>query len=182
MTYADELCALDLDELAIRFSDGSPRFAELDVHTWLAVMGRLADGLIEHAVEIDPRKWEFYSNAVESAWHAADRSGKIPPRETLLRGMNLTLALLHRVPQVSGVPLVDARMQAAGGLGEITVTPDEAESMSRGWQHRELREIAALRRIKEILKPALGLLEFIPPDDTTAKQLTRWREVYPLLP
>ncbi|MFJ9823668.1 hypothetical protein ACIRSU_04730 [Streptomyces sp. NPDC101160] len=177
----DDLTSLDLGSLAEVLASRTLTRAELGPGQWLGVVElltmRLADGFGELSTEL----WGTCSAALTYALETAVASGAIDHRESVIRRLNLSLALLQKVRPNAGLDILDPRQLIEILLEELPMSAEEARTLSTDWRSLDISQIRRLRAAKNLLSPGLALSRLASGEEFDPR-LRAWVQVFPSLP
>ncbi len=177
----DHLVRLDLQRLSERLAVGSPESVDLYPMQWLGVVELLTMQITECCADASAESWTVYSRAYSYSLDSAVSSGSFDHYEAVVRRLNLSAALLQRVPASSDVDLLDPNRILDLFLSEIQMSPEEARVLSFEWQGRNISDIRRLRSARSLVWPTLLAFRTVLRDDLDPR-LKEWESVFPLLP
>ncbi|MDH6116065.1 hypothetical protein ABH930_002072 [Kitasatospora sp. GAS204A] len=181
MSDLDQLVPLDLRELVDRLAARDPAVSELGTGQWRAVVELLTIRLTDGCANLRPDFWASCSAAFGYALDAAVAAGEMEHGETVVRRLNLTAALLRRVPEDPDVDLLDAHRVVEVFLRETPVSIAEAQEAVVDWHTRDIAALRRLRAAKNLLVPTLAILHAVGGCEGD-ERLTAWAAVLPTLP
>ncbi|MFE7635883.1 hypothetical protein ACFU7Z_17820 [Kitasatospora sp. NPDC057518] len=180
-TELDELVRLDLHALSETLASHSPGVVELGAGEWLGVVELLTMRLTDECGGLSADAWRACSSSITYALDAAVATGSIDHREAVIRRLNLSAALLQRVPVDAEVDLLDPNRIMETFLGEIPISIEEARELSTDWRGRDLADIRRLRAAKSLVLPTLIAMRSAVGEDLDPR-LKEWEVILPALP
>ncbi|MFJ3503681.1 hypothetical protein [Streptomyces sp. NPDC090135] len=180
MNRFDELVALDLQSLSEVLAARTPEVSELRRGQWLGIVELMTLRLTEGCASLPADSWATCSSALSYAFEAAMTSGSIDQRESVIRRLNLSVALLQQVPSNHEVDILNPSHQIDLLFGELPISVEEARVLSVDWRTLDIAQIRLLRAVKNLVSPALSLGRLAPGD--VNGRLQGWEEVFPSLP
>lgn len=177
----EDLVSQDLPALVAILSKGVPHASELDPMEWLGVVQRFSERLISGAQGLSDDSWHACSRAFSYVLDAAVASGGIDHHDSVIRRLNLTLALLRRVRPNAAIDILSVNHVVDLLFRELPMSAEEARDLSVDWRSLDIVQIRCLRRIRNLLSPVLSLRE-LPPGEQVDGRLDAWQAVFPLLP
>lgn len=177
----DRLVKLDLQALSASLAAGIPAVSELGAGQWRSLVELLTMRLTTDCRELQAGSWDDYSAALGYALDAAMSSGDLSRTEAVLRRLNLSAALLHRVPPDQNVDLLNPQRVVELFLREAPMSAEQAKELSVGWRSLGIEDIRRLRAAKNLLSPTLEAVRAVPETEFDAR-LKLWEAVLPQLP
>ncbi|MFJ2648522.1 hypothetical protein ACIO1C_17525 [Streptomyces sp. NPDC087420] len=181
MSRLEDLSFLDLRSLSDTLAAHAPAVSELRRSEWLGVVELITLRLtVEHG-SLPAESWATSLSAYTYALEAAVTSGSIDQRECLIRRLHLASLLLRQIPPNVGTDILDPGRLIDLTLQEIPMSAEEARDLSAEWRALDISQIRILRKIKNLLSPALGLVREAD-GEVRDERLKAWEEVVPSLP
>ncbi|WP_157850863.1 hypothetical protein [Streptomyces exfoliatus] len=181
MNSFDDLAALDLRSLSEALAAHVPGVSELGPNEWLGVVELLTARLADECRGLSGASWGTCSEALGYALNSAVASGVIDHRESVIRLLNLSLAVLRQVPSNAEIDILNPDLLIDLLFRELPMSVEEARDLSADWRTREIAQIRRLRAVKNLLSPALALVRMAFGEDFD-ERLKAWEEVFPSLP
>lgn len=181
MNRMDDLASLDLGSLSEVLAAHAPTVPELSRGQWLGVVELITMRLTDECGSLSAESRATCSLALAYALEAAMASGSIDERESVIRRLNLSVALLQRIPSndatdiLDPIHLIDLLFQA------LPMSIEEARDLSADWRALDIAQIRLLRSVKNLVSPALSLARLVCREDVDGR-LKPWEEVFPSLP
>ena len=148
---------------------------------WLGVVELLTMRLTEGSGDVPAEDWARCSAAMASALEAAVAAGAIDHRESVIRRLNLAVALLQNVVPIAEVDILNPDLLLDLMFQELPLSAGEARQMSAEWRNLDISQIRSLRVAKNLVSPALALARLVP-EAKFAGRLRAWEDVMPSLP
>ncbi|MFI6446749.1 hypothetical protein [Kitasatospora sp. NPDC050543] len=180
MNEFDNLASLDLRSLSEILATHAPTVPELGRGQWLGVVELMTMRLTDECGSLPAESWATCSLALSYALEAAVASGSIDQRESVIRRLNLSVALLQRVPLNAEVDILNPGHLVDLLFQEIPMSVEEARDLSVDWRALDIAQIRLLRAVKNLVSPALSLARLVPRE--VDGRLKAWEEVFPSLP
>ncbi|MFZ4266411.1 hypothetical protein [Streptomyces arboris] len=180
MNRLDELASLDLRSLSEVLAGHVPMVPELGRGQWLGVVELMTMRLTDECSPLPVESWATCSSALTYALEAALASGSIDQRESVIRRLNLSVALLQRVPPNAEIDILNPRYLIDLLFQELPMSAEEARSLSADWRALDIAQIRLLRTVKNLVSPALSLSRLAPRD--IDGRLKAWEDVFSSLP
>jgi hypothetical protein len=177
----DALVAMDVRRLASNLAGQPPQPGDLPPNQWLGVIGHLCSQIIEECAAFDFEEWVMVSRAVDNALLAGREAGAEERWSTVTRRLNLTAAILQRVPPMNDGSLRDPGIAAEIFLTEASVSVQEAEALSIDWRERDISTVRQLRVLKNMLAPMVFIRPLLE-DGIVKADLDTWVQLLPSLP
>lgn len=149
----------------------------LDVNGWRRLIEMLTHRIQEEGATLTPGGWEVCSAAVLRSLSGGVEAGAFNASEALTRRLNLTLAALAQAEPVDRVELLSPRHAIHLAVEEMPSDPEGVAVEARAWRSLPRARVLELRRLKNILTPALELARRY-----GDRRLEVWNEIYPTLP
>jgi hypothetical protein len=181
MSNFDDLVVLDLQMLSETLAAGVPNVSELEASEWLGIVEVIAARLTDESRGLSTGSWGVCSDALDHALNAAVESGAISQTESVIRRLNLSLVLLQSVPTNATISILNPHYQMDLLFQELSMSTEEARTLSIDWRRLEIEKIRRLRTLKNLLSPALALARHVYGDDLD-ERLKVWESVFPSLP
>lgn len=181
MNRLDDLASLDLRSLSAVLAAHSPMVHELGRGQWLGVVELMTMRLTDECSSLSAESWVTCASALAYALEAAVASGSIDQRESVIRRLNLSVALLQWVPPNPEVDILNPGHQIDLLFQELPMSVEEARDLSADWRTLNIAKIRLLRAVKNLVSPALSLAKKVPEEDHDGR-LKAWEEVFPSLP
>ncbi|MEU3752393.1 hypothetical protein AB0H17_06415 [Streptomyces olivoreticuli] len=181
MNQLDDLASLDLRSLSEILAARGLTVSELSRGQWLGVVELMTLRLTNECDSLSGESWATCSSALAYALEAAVASGSIDARESLIRRLNLSVALLGRIPSSGEVDILNPGHLIDLMLQELPVSVEEARDMSADWRALDITQIRLLRIVKNLVSPAFDLARMASGEDFDGR-LKAWEEVFPSLP
>lgn len=178
MGQLNDLASLNLRVLSAALA--SPRL-ELGHGEWLGVVELLTMRLVEGCHGLQAEEWTTCSAALQHTFEAAVDSGSIDRSESVIRQLNLSVALLQQISPNRDVDILNPDYLFGLLFRELPMSAEDARCLSIGWRTLDISQIRLLRAAKNLLSPALNLAGLVPIGDFT-EDLSAWKEVFPSLP
>lgn len=172
---------LDLLGLSQMLASRTPAPADLASGEWLGVVQLLTMLLARGCAELAGDSWRRCSAALDHALESAVASGAIDHRETVIRRLNLSAALLQQVPADPNVDLLAPARIARLFLDEVPMAAGEARELAPRWHSLDISLIRRLRYAKSLAFPALLAMRSAGGNEFD-ERLKEWADVLPLLP
>ncbi|MEU9496645.1 hypothetical protein AB0D73_33315 [Streptomyces sp. NPDC048215] len=180
MIGLDDLTSLDLRSLSEVLAAHAPRVPDLGSDQWLGVVELMTMRLTDECSSLPAESWATCSLALGYALDAAVALGSIDQRESVIRRLNLSVALLRQVPVSTEVDILNPGHLIDLLFQELPISSDEARDLSVEWRALDIAQIRILRAAKNLVSPALGLARLAPRE--IDGRLEAWEEVFPSLP
>ncbi|GGK25362.1 hypothetical protein GCM10011583_66690 [Streptomyces camponoticapitis] len=181
MNRLDNLASLDLRSLSEILASRAPAVPELGRGEWLGVLELMTMRLTDECGSLSVESWVTCSLAHEYALEAAMVSGSIDQRESVIRRLHLSVALLQQVPPNAEVGILNPSHLLDLLFQELPMSAEEARDLSVDWRALDIGQIRLLRAVKNLISPALGLVRVVPREEGNGR-LRAWEEVFPSLP
>jgi hypothetical protein len=181
MSSFDDLASLNLRALSETLAAHAPRVSELDLREWLGVVELVTARLVDECVGLPEASWMTCSAALGNALHAAVVSGAIDHRESVIRRLNLSVALLHQISPNAEIDVLNPDHLIDLLFRELPMSAEEARDLSADWRTLEIAHIRRLRAAKNLVSPGLDLMRLLSREDLD-ERLKAWAEVFPSLP
>ncbi|WP_461036962.1 hypothetical protein [Streptomyces mayteni] len=183
MPTFEELAASGTRELAETLAARRPAVSELTPGEWLGIVQLFTQRLTDEAEaeDLSGVPWGSRTTAFAHVLDSAVASGAITHRESVVRRLNASSALLRRFPPDEDVDLLDPGHLVDLLLGELPLSVAEARELSYQWPQREIEVIRLLRRAKLLLSPVVALMKVLP-EEYRDDRLAEWEAVFPSLP
>lgn len=147
----------------------------------LAVVELLTSRLTDEGGGFSADDWRAGSEAVDRVFGAGEAAGSIDRNESVIRRLNLSAALLQRVPPQDEIPILNFDVIHALFAEAVPMPAGQARDLASGWRGRDVAVVRQLRFAKNLVTPMLLVRDFAS-DDNAAAELNAWEEVLPLLP
>ncbi|MEV1007584.1 hypothetical protein [Streptomyces sp. NPDC049881] len=181
MPSFDELTRLGSPELIGHLAAGRPAAPELSKGEWQSLTELVTGRVTRLEPASGDPSWATCSDALDHVLASAVASGVMTRHQRVVRSLNASVAVLHRVPPDASVPLLDPRGRTDLLFSELTMEPAEAAALADGWQTKDIDVIRRLRQVKSLLNPALAMMRLVPGEFADAR-LERWAAIQPRLP
>ncbi|MFE2971409.1 hypothetical protein ACFXKC_49075 [Streptomyces sp. NPDC059340] len=181
MSSFDDLAALRLEPLAEVLASHAPAQADLTAGQWLGVVELLTMRLTHDFGDLSTEHREICSSAFGHTLDSAVTSGAIDYRESLIRRINLSLALLQNTPPDTSVDLLNPGPLIELLLLEVPMSAEEAGAMSADWRRLDISQIRDLRMAKNLISPGLAIARLMREEELDPR-LQEWERVLPSLP
>ncbi|QKW25042.1 hypothetical protein HUT11_02060 [Streptomyces seoulensis] len=181
MNSFDDLTSLDLRSLAEALASHAPTQAELVPGQWLGVVELLTMRLADGFGDLPTEHWGTCSAAFGYALETAVASGAIDSRESVIRRLNLSLALLQKVPPNAEFDVLDSGYLIDILFRELPMSAEEARTLSVDWRGLDISQIRLLRAAKNLVSPGLAISGMVSGKELDPR-LKAWKEVLPSLP
>ncbi|MFF7402286.1 hypothetical protein [Streptomyces murinus] len=181
MNSFDDLASRDLRSLVEVLASHAPARSELVPVQWLGVVEllttRLADGFGDLPTELQGTCLAAFGYALETAV----ASDAIDYRESVIRRLNLSLALLQKIPSNAESDVLDFGGLIDLLLQELPMSAEEARSLSTDWRSLDISQIRLLRAAKNLVAPGLAISRLVSGMNFDPR-LKVWEEILPSLP
>ncbi|WP_085214294.1 hypothetical protein [Streptomyces sp. Amel2xC10] len=181
MNSFDDLTSLDLRSLAEVLASQAPAQAGLVPGQWLGVVELLTMRLTDGFGDLPTELWGTCSEAFGYALETAVASGAIDYRGSVIRRLNLSLALLQKVPPNAEIDVLNPVYLVDLLLQELPMSAEDARTLSADWRSLEISQIRLLRVAKNLVSPGLAISRLASGKEFDPR-LKAWEEVLPLLP
>ncbi|MFF7711060.1 hypothetical protein [Streptomyces sp. NPDC007988] len=183
MNRPNDLASLDLQSLSEVLASHVPTVPELGSGQWLGVVELMTMRLSEECGSLSADSWATCTSALAYALDAAVASGSIDQRESVTRRLNLSVALLQRVPPNPDVEILNPPYLIGLLFQELPVSVEEARELSVDWRVLDIPQIRLLRAAKNLVSPAISLARMMREHgEELDGRLKAWEEVFPFLP
>jgi hypothetical protein len=177
MSRLNDLAALDLRSLCGALNAG----VAVQPVEWLGVVELLTMRLTEGSGDVAVEDWGTCSAAMAYVLGAAVASGGFDRRESVIRRLNLSVALLQNVAPNAEVDILNPDLVLELMFQELPLSAGEARRLSADWRSLDISQIRRLRVAKNLVSPALALAR-VAPGAKLAGRLRAWEDVMPSLP
>ncbi|MFJ9428085.1 hypothetical protein ACIRQY_00350 [Streptomyces sp. NPDC101490] len=181
MSRLDDLSSLDLRSLSEVLAAHALAISDLGHGQWLGVVELMTMRLTDECGSLKAESWAASSSALAYALEAAVTSGSIDQRESVIRRLNLSVALLQQVPPNVEVDILNPGHLIDLLFQELPMSADEARNLSVDWRSLDIAQIRILRAVKNLVSPALSLARLASKGEVDGR-LKAWEEVFPSLP
>lgn len=181
MNRLDDLASLDLRSLSEVLAAHAPTVSELGRGQWLGVVELITMRLTDECGSLSAESWATCSLALAYALEAAVASEDIDERESVIRRLNLSVALLQRIPPNAAVDILNPSHLIDLLFLELPMSVEEARDLSVDWRALDIAQIRLLRAVKNLVSPALSLARLVSREEIDGR-LKAWEEVFPSLP
>ncbi|QFZ72927.1 hypothetical protein GFH48_06300 [Streptomyces fagopyri] len=175
------MASLDLRSLSELLAAHTPTISELGRGQWLGVVELMMMRLTDECGSLSAESWATCSLALTYALEAAVASGSIDETESIIRRLNLSAALLQRIPSNSVVDILNPNHLIDLLFQELQMSVEEARERAIHWRALGIVQIRLLRTVKNLVSPALSLARVASREEVDGR-LKAWEEVVPLLP
>ncbi|MER5275670.1 hypothetical protein ABT025_07920 [Streptomyces sp. NPDC002809] len=180
MIRLDDLTSLDLRSLSEVLAAHAPIVPDLGSGEWLGIVELMTMRLTDECSSLPVESWATCSLALAYALEAAVASGSIDQRESVIRRLNLSVALLRQVPANTEVDILNPGHLIDLLFQELPISSEETRDLSVDWRALDIAQIRTLRAVKNLVSPALSLARLAPRE--IDGRLKAWEEVFPSLP
>ncbi|MEU2134583.1 hypothetical protein [Streptomyces sp. NPDC018352] len=181
MNRFDDLASLDLRSLSEVLATHAPAVPGLGRGQWLGVVELMTMRLTDECGSLSAESWATCASALAYALEAAVASGAISRSESVIRRLNLSVALLERVPPNPEVDILNPGHLIDLLFQELPMSAEEARDWSVDWRGLDISQIRLLRLAKNLVSPALRLVKMAPGGEFDGR-LKAWGEVFRSLP
>ncbi|PJI95129.1 hypothetical protein [Luteimicrobium subarcticum] len=181
MTDIRTLEALGLTDLVTALSTDALAAAVPRPEEWWSVVELVTARMEDEFPGLPTGSRAAAAQAFDSVLDAAVAGGAIDGQERLVRRLNLTLALLRRIPPEPGSALVDPDEAVRTVLDALPMRAEEASDLASRWRTLDVQQIRALRRLKNVLSPGLAIAGLASANEAR-RRLEAWADVLPALP
>ncbi|KJK55510.1 hypothetical protein [Saccharothrix sp. ST-888] len=181
MNRFNELTSLDLRSLSQVLAGRAPTLPELGPGEWLGVVELLTMRLTDECDGLSVESWATCSLALAYALEAAVASDSIDQRESVIRRLNLSAAVLRQIPPNAEVDILNPDGLIELLFQELPMSAEEARELSVDWRALDIAQIRRLRAAKNLVSPALDLASLVSGEEFH-ERLKAWGEVFPSLP
>lgn len=130
MTTLEELASMETRQLSLLLSTSVPELDDLGIDEWLAVVQLFTARLTEESESLSADEWVLGSDAIVRALGHAEAVGAIDRNERVIRRLNLSAALLQRVPVNSDVEILDPQRAYDEFVEVVPISPEEARDLA----------------------------------------------------
>lgn len=180
MIRLDDLTSLDVRSLSEILAAHAPMVPDPGSGQWLGIVELMTMRLTDECISLPVESWATCSLALAYALETAVASGSIDQRESVIRRLNLSVALLRQVPANTEVDILNPEHLIDLLFQELPISSEEARYLSVDWRALDIAQIRILRAVKNLVSPALSLARLAPRE--TEGRLKEWEEVFPSLP
>lgn len=181
MSRLGDLVSLDLDSLSAVLAARTPAVPELSSGRWLGVVELMTMRLTAECSSLPADSWDTCGSAFAYALEAAVAAGSIDQCESVIRRLNLSVALLEQVPSNLEVEILNPSHLIGLLFQELPMSVEEARDLSVDWRTLDIVQIRRLRAAKNLVSPALRLAMIMSGEELDGR-LKAWEEVLPSLP
>ncbi|MEV8398916.1 hypothetical protein ACWFRQ_33015 [Streptomyces niveus] len=180
MNRFEKLASLDLRSLSDVLATHAPTVPELGRGEWLGVVELMTMRLTDECGSLPAESWATCSSALSYALEAAVAAGSIDERESVIRRLNLSVALLRQVSSNAEVDILNPGHLIGLLFQELPMSVEQARDRSVDWRALGIEQIRILRGVKNLVSPGLSLARLAPRE--VAGRMKAWEEVFPSLP
>jgi hypothetical protein len=181
MSSFQDLTSLDLRQLTEELAAQTPSQESMGAGEWLGVVEYLTLLLIEGCGGLSREDWVRCSVALDYALGAARALGIVDHHEEAIRRLNLSAALLQRIPPSSEIAILNPIDALDIFRHEIPLSADDAREMAAHWRDLDVAKIRRLRLARSLVSPVLIIAKALP-EYALDELVNAWTPVFPLLP
>lgn len=167
----------DLRNLMAVLLSHDPGVLSVEPEEWLALVELLTVRMTEECLGLQAHEWKICGAAIERVFCSAEASGVITRQEASIRKLNLSVALLKRVPPDPEIEVLNPDAAINLLLRELPISIEDARDMASRWRELDIEQIRRLRLVKNLLSPILGSDQFL-----KDARVVAWVDVVLLLP
>lgn len=176
-----ELADLDGRQLARFLAGPALGLDGLGKGEWLAVAELLTLRLSDDREVFSADDWAAASAAADYVLAAAEAAGAVGHDESVVRRLNLSVAVLRRASPRTDIPILSPDRMAALFAGSVPMSVPQARSLAAGWRNLDIADMRRLRLIRNLVTPMLLVRDLMSEEDGAA-EVEQWEEILPLLP